>query len=761
MRNTRVLWLLNHNTFRKFELALLSSLGISEIFAPKEFPYDEGNLSADIDYSFDATLSIPKSDLDVINDQDWYSSPSLQAWEIANRYFDVAIIGFLPEQMKSVVRHFNGTVILRAVGLPNGLSYSDLIYQLGGEGLVRDIKALGRRFWFGTGYQHLYQIEPPYLSRRNCFLPVSLEIPDTSFNWTGDSQRILFVCPEIRSSPYFGRVYRDFLRAFGDFPYTIGGAQPIEVDGDDIVGFVSREQHERNMHEHRVMFYHSQERNHIHVHPFEAIAAGMPLVFMGGGLLDTLGGKGLPGRCETIQDARSKIKRILMGEERLIRAIRESQGGLLKALQTQSCLPVWQSNFRMVLDELAEVREEAAIRPASRRKKVAVVLPLAYKGGTLRGAKLLAEAIRHGSCEAGEPVDVVLAYLDIEGEHSKDDFVDLPPDVGLRPYSWKKFGASEARRAMRYAGYEGWEPKAEKYLVMDDGMKQFGDCDLWVIVSDRMWSPLLPMRPIILMVYDYPQRYVPILAKGADQPLLDAARAAERVFVTTNFTYQDALQYAGISPGQLVKLPMLSPMFACGEANMPSTNLDCFVWTTNSLPNKNHDRALQALQLYYEDFGGELRCIVTGVNNDVFSTSLYPHLQHLLGNLKRNKRLRQRLTFGGNLPDKDYRRLLASAAFLWHPASIDNGTFAVIEAASLGVPSLSSDYPAMREIEAQFRLNLMWQDASDPRSMADALREMELCHKERRKDLPTPEMLMSQGVQQLAHAYWKAVRECL
>lgn len=756
------MWLLNHPTLRKFELAQLSTLGISEIFTPKRFPYDEGNLYADVDHSFDAALSIPKSDLEVLNDQDWYSSPSMQAWEIANRYFDVAIFGFFPEQLKSVVHHFKGALILRAFGLTNGLSYSKLIYQLGGECLVKDIKALGRRFWFGAGYQHLYQIESPYLNGRNCFLPVGLEMRDTSANWTGASQRILFVCPRIGSSPYFGGIYRDFLRTFGEFPYTIGGAQPVEVDDDNVIGFVSRDQHERNMREHRVMFYHSQERNHIHFHPFEAIAAGIPLVFMGGGLLDTLGGKALPGRCETIQEARSKIKRILEGDEQLIRTIRESQGGLLKAVQTQSCSPVWQSNFRGVLDELAEVREEAAVRPASRRKKVAVVLPLEFKGGTFRGAKLLAEAIRHGSREAGEPVDMVLAYLDIEGEYSKDDFADLSPDVNLRPYVWKELDAAEARRAMRYAGYEDWEPNLEKYRIMDDGISQFGDCDLWLIVSDRILSPILPVRSIIHMVYDYVQRYVPaIMSKGADQPFLDAARAAERVIVTTKFTYQDALQYAGITPQRLVRLPMLSPMFECEKIIMPSAEPDYFVWTTNSLPNKNHERALQALQHYYEDFGGELRCIVTGVNTDLFSTSLHPHLQHVLGNLKRNKRLRQRLTFGGNLPDKDYRRLLASASFLWHPAAIDNGTFAVIEAASLGVPSLSSDYPAMREIEAQFRLNLMWQDASDPRSMADALREMELCHKERRKDLPTPEMLMSQGVQQLAHEYWKAVRECL
>ena len=45
--------------------------------------------------------------------------------------------------------------------------------------------------------------------------------------------------------------------------------------------------------------------------------------------------------------------------------------------------------------------------------------------------------------------------------------------------------------------------------------------------------------------------------------------------------------------------------------------------------------------------------------------------------------------------------------FLWHPATIDNGTFSVIEAAHLKVPSLSSGYPAMKEINEQYNLSLL------------------------------------------------------
>lgn len=761
MAKNRVLWLLNHTTLRIFELAQFEALGITEIFTPKNFPFDEGNLSANVDYSLDDRLSISKDELVILNEQDWYLSPSTQAWEIANRYFDVAVIGFFPDQMKSAIRHFKGAIVLRVFGLSTGYSYSQLIYQFGGERMVRDIKALGRRFWFGAGYQHLHQVESRYLSDRNCFLPVGLATRDTAEDWTGVSRRILFVCPRIGSSPYFEKVYKDFLKAFGDFPHTIGGAQPVAVEDSNVIGFVSREQHERNMREHRVMFYHSQEKNHIHYHPFEAVAAGMPLLFMSGGLLDTLGGTDLPGRCTSLADARGKIKRILGGDEQLIRSIRSTQIILLDAIKAENCGPAWQSGFRRVLEELELARLDAAMRPISARKKIAVILPIAYKGGSLRGAKLIAEAIHSGSLGAGEPAEVVFAHLDKGGDYSADDFDDLPADIKRRPFNLRETNAAEARRAMRYAGHDDWEPNSERYLVLDDGIKQFMDCDLWLIVSDRLLAPILPLRPIAHMVYDYLQRYEPILTKGADQPFIDAARTAERVFVTTEFTRQDALQYGGVSPQKLVKLPMLSPRFVPEKRDAALAEPDYFIWTTNAAPHKNHAHALRALDIYYGELGGALRCVVTGVNTDSLLSSSLPHLKSVMAGLKSNKRLLSRLTFSGNLSDEDYRRLLAGAAFLWHPGRIDNGTFSVIEAASLGVPALSCDYPAMREIDAQFRLNLMWQQADDPRSMACAVWEMERHHVARRDNLPTAEELASQDTQRLAGDYWKAIRECL
>ena len=757
----RVMWLLNHTSARRFEVAMLKSIGIAEIYTPKIYPSDINFRSASVDYTEDSSLSLPPHVINELNQINWYESAKPSDWQLASRYFDACF--FIAQNrnlVKNISRHFEGLVIWRAYGLDRTLTYGKILRLLTREGGEDWIKKLGRRFFFAQAYPHLSEIEPSFLSRRAVYLPLGLDSSAANDEWRGRDARIFFVCPDIGINRYYENVYKWFLDNFGELPYAIGGSQPSSVDNPSVLGFVSAENHARNMREFRLMFYHSQESHHVHYHPFEAVRVGMPLIFMSGGMLDLLGGQNLPGRCQTLDEARSKITRLLRGDAEFAEEIRAKQVVLLDSMNPANLRPIWEQGFQQMIAELGSYRQ---IRkpPVCRQKRVAIILPAAYKGGSLRGAQLLAEAVRHGSAEAGEPADVVFLYPEAEGDYTDEDFSDLHQGIKRRTFHWKYLEADEARRAMRYAGYDDWEPTSARYAVINDGIRQLQDCDLLLIVSDRLTAPILPLRPVVHMVYDYLQRYVPFLSRGADQSFLDAARAADRVFVTTHFTLQDATQYAGLRPENVVKLPMLSPSFS-GEGREPSTqDPDYFVWTTNAAMHKNHAKALSALQIYYERLGGTLRCAVTGVGTSDLLTTPPAHLRDPIAAFKRNRGVSKQVTWSGNLPDSQYRSLLSGAAFIWHPGSIDNGTFCVVEAASLGVPSLSSDYPAMREIDQQFELRLAWMDSSNAFAMAIALKEMESGYKARRALLPRAETLASQSVHQLSGEYWKAIRECL
>lgn len=760
----RVLWLLNHTTLRRFEVAQLRALGIHEIYCPKTFPYDEGNLSASVDESLDATLSIPEKDLRILNAQNWYDTSSLHAWSIANQYFRIAIIGFFPRQIESCARHFHGSIVLRVFGLAKGYSYTRILSEELGPTFIDQLRRLGSRFWFGAGYEHLKDEEDGLLKRRDCFLPVGLEGDVMAHAWRGTDKRIFFVCPRIETSPYFKSIYRAFKNDFEGLPYVIGGAQPIKVNDPHVLGFVPREQHERNMQELRVMFYHSTEPNHVHYHPFEAIRAGMPLVYMAGGLLDRLGGEDLPGRCKTVQEARRKIERILNDDWGLIGAIRDSQLRLLEPMKPENCVDTWRTGFRRILDSLQDSAIET--RPAINRKhRIALIVPTGYRGGSLRGAKLLAQAITSGGCQVGREVEVIFAHLDDPSLYPDDEFADLPVSVKRRPYRWRTLTQDEAYRAMAYAGLQH-TMEDPSYQVPDDGIKQFADCDLWIVVSDRLERPILPLRPYVLMVYDYLQRYEIFLPADMNEKFIHVAHGAQRVFVTTEFTRRDAMQFAGLPARQVIKLPMLAPTFSRQSSadngnSRQQTTSHYFLWTTNLSQHKNHENAVKALRLYYEEHDGTLECRVTGVNTGNLLKKDLPHLKPLRALIASSPALKRNLQLTGELPDRAYQTQLAGSAFLWHPARIDNGTFAVIEAAHLGVPSLSSDYPAMREIAAQFDLQPVWMNPHNPEQMAAQLKQMESTAQTLRTMLPSPDSLAAQSVDALAGAYWQAIQECL
>lgn len=385
--------------------------------------------------------------------------------------------------------------------------------------------------------------------------------------------------------------------------------------------------------------------------------------------------------------------------------------------------------------------------------KIAVIIPIAYRGGSLRGAIALINSLIHGALALNDSLSIVFGYID-SPDYNDAMFADLHASVQRRPYQWQTLDNNEAFRAMHYAGHLEWEPKEEAYSYPDDGINQFLDCSLWLIISDRLNKALLPIRPHILMVYDYIQRYLPFMSMDYEQQFIANAHRALCLLTTTEFTRQDVLQYVGLAPENVVKMPVLAPNFECVPV-MASSHY--FVWATNSSPHKNHLNTFEALKHYYDEHHGTLECHITGVDTEQLG-DYYPLLSQML---KRSPTMKKMMVFCGELSDADYKLKLKHAAFFLHTALIDNGTLAVIEAAQMGVPSLSNDYACMREIDKQFDLNLAWMDATSSQDMANHLMDIS------GRYLSLKENLMAKNKQQFTHTnddninYWTVVKSCL
>lgn len=727
MPKKRVLWLFNHCTLIKSEVPILKELGY-EVFIPKIPPFD---VSIAVDWSEDKNLSIPKDELDVLNRTDFYDSKIPRAaMEIMNEYFDAVIFGVFIESFKSLVTSFKGKLIFHPFGVSNETSYTNIIRTLGGNWLLKRIEGLGNRFWFGQSYKNLSEIECEFFQRRAIYLPIGMKDTNIIDRWSGTRKKVLFICPRIKINSYYNGIYQKFKTDFEGVPYSIGGVQPIAVNDDNsVVGYLPDEEYADFYPSHSCMFYHSQEKRHIHYHPFEAIKCGLPLIFMAGGMLDLLGGKKLPGRCKTIKEARMKCNKIINGDLKLANKIRKSQEVLLDTMSYEKCRNLWIKGINEIENtEINVVKDQ--------NSKLAVILPEAYRGGLLDYTINLLKILRNGSDEQKDMLDIVFGFPEELLDDNRELFESIEEiNVSLRTFEWETVGADRIKNYSKLIGND-LSYFENEYSIMNDGIRYFEDCDYMLFVVDRVRKNLFITKPYGVIVHDYIQRYVPeLMGSYYEKPNIDLIRNSEANFTTTMCTLEDCVQYAGAKRENMHLIPLFFGDIEVNNVYTNKNNKSFFLWSTNISFHKNHIMMLKAMELYYS-MGGNLDCHITGVFTELFDPKVdisnyelldiqIAYLEKCRSIIFKNKTLRRHLLFEGNLAKDEYYTLLASAKFLIHPGYGDNGNGSAIDAGLLGVPTLSSNYPAMRNMEDKMHLGITFFERNKPEALSKLLIQVE------------------------------------
>jgi glycosyltransferase involved in cell wall biosynthesis len=411
-----------------------------------------------------------------------------------------------------------------------------------------------------------------------------------------------------------------------------------------------------------------------------------------------------------------------------------------------------------------------SLRAASGVTRVAVLLPVPYRGGTLRAFRSIAKMLRVGSRLAGEEVEVVAAlparHYDLRFEF--DDLREL--GITLRPFDWDVIDEGTVERALSFvSALPRQHSRHAEWLVPDDGINNLLDCDFWLMVSDRVTRPVAPLRPMGHVVYDYIQQVQPdvLLPLADDSAFVATVQQSCFVLCTTPFTAEAAVNYAGMAPERVHLVDMEIDVDLEGRAEggqPPRTKRPFILWPTNATPHKNHLAALDAIDLYLRQHGGACDIVCTGTNTVRLDVSKplapehhSPWLTAVRERIARSPVLKRRLLVLGDLEERDYFATLAGARFVFHPALVDNGTFAVTEAAWFRVPSLVHDYPAMRWMDERFGLALTYCDARNPAATARALRDMEETADARRALLPDHDSLRAHGWRARATRFWATV----
>ena len=383
--------------------------------------------------------------------------------------------------------------------------------------------------------------------------------------------------------------------------------------------------------------------------------------------------------------------------------------------------------------------------------KVALILPVGYVGGTVR---LFLNLVRYFASRSG--VELVVGIpenhihlIKVELDQVCREF----PQIEVRGFNWGILGARKVENILPLHGVVVRRFISKRYQVPLDGHENFLDCHFWFLVSDRLNHPLVPLRPYGIFVTDHLQRYVPeIFGRKTFQAVesgawnfLRAVRNADLAVVTSQGTAADVEIYSGCL-NTILQIPttidfdhFLSVASQREQYRQHITARPYCVWVTNTSEHKNHLRMLEATRKYFEEHNGILDIVVTGGNTDLFNPqsvleknsprqamsgqryirAVRDSVKSILGQWE------PRIHWAGGVNDPEYVAIVQNSQFLIHNVLADNGTFSVVEAAVLGRPAMSSDYPQMRQLNEQFGLGLHFFDAFDIDDTAKVMSDLE------------------------------------
>lgn len=351
--------------------------------------------------------------------------------------------------------------------------------------------------------------------------------------------------------------------------------------------------------------------------------------------------------------------------------------------------------------------------------RVGVLLPRAHvAGGVKRATLMIVELLLSGASAQDQEISLVLGINGdpvtfLDGQRALPD-----PRITVRAIRFQKVSETEAQAVMSLQGDslpDSGEP-GRWAVVRDDGPDML-DCDVWLQITTRVGGesdvlPLVPVRPVVLVPFDFLEAYgFALPSDPAWRGSRRVVRSVSRILVSTSETGRDAIAYMGCPAERVVLTPVefFRESHSCeGQSESPATasRSTYIVWVTNASRHKNASRIVAAL-IRVARANPDFRCIVVGYGSEDLADGI--------------EIPREQVSLRGYVSEAEYCHLLAGSRFLLHGATHDNGSYSPLDAALHGVPSVCSDYPAMREVMRSAGLACSWFDPFDISDIAGAI----------------------------------------
>jgi hypothetical protein len=351
------MFICSHQTLLDFEIPILLKSNC-EVFVVKKLDnlnkqYLTVKQNVNILEYYDSLLTIPKEDLNKLNNEDWYNNnyKSVELIDILNNYFDFIICTLLTDGnfLHQLKNNFKGKICFRFFGREHPYNY-DFFFNKISQTEINKFQ-----YWFS--YQEVLDWEfknHQLVKKDNCFIiPIGYsEIFINKYldSWNSVNNRICFICSKVNVCGYYTNIYNTFEKNFSDFikddkVIVLGCNNNInktyfknDLDNEEFFNEIKLSS---------VMYYHSTEPRHLHYHPFEAIIIGIPVIFHSESLLSTFLPDS-PGKCTSLDEVKEKIQLVLDKDESFISSILESQKKCRELIHPKNLLNI----FEPILDKI-------------------------------------------------------------------------------------------------------------------------------------------------------------------------------------------------------------------------------------------------------------------------------------------------------------------------------------------------------------------------------------------------------------------------
>lgn len=284
-----LLWCSSHSTLAAEELPLLLEAGFRVIPLLTDFWTFEykPEIDAQLCSDWKATVDLPTevvAKLQAIKFCADMGQNEFDPNEIAllNEFVDVIYVTVLPNLAMRLAPLFKGTVIFRPFGHGHLNTYTRIAEHLKGDlSTLRDCP----NFMWVPILSTLQEPEDPRLcinaNQLSAFVSLG-RLGAHRWSATESGPYVVETIPRIEKQPYYMEIYKQYREDHRELPLKILGGNSVgggTLEDAAIVGFLDDEAYYRTAAEARVSVYHGRSRYHVHYHPIEFMALGVPVLF--------------------------------------------------------------------------------------------------------------------------------------------------------------------------------------------------------------------------------------------------------------------------------------------------------------------------------------------------------------------------------------------------------------------------------------------------------------------------------------------------